>query len=114
MGVEDYDEAIELLEKIGCKRRSRQETLRTKYVFGFNHATFYLIIDRWPWLDEVRFVSLEPRVGVDAATLDDVAQWLKLGEHLEYEGGVDSAYQEKFGFRVSDVPEVRFGMAAPV
>jgi len=112
IGVEDYEEAIELLEKIGCEKRSSQETIRTRYSFEFNHAMYHVTIDRWPWLDEWRVITVEPRTGVDFDALDEAAQHLKLRAEKRC-SGVDETYKRVLGFRLSDIEEVRFGIPCP-
>ncbi len=53
LGVNSFDDAVELLESIGCLRKSYQETRRELWVLDGVEIT----IDEWPFLDP--FVEVE-------------------------------------------------------
>lgn len=111
--VESYDECIELLSRIGLEEMSRQETRRTKFLCTYGELAYVINIDTWPWLDKLRFVSIQPIEGVSGEPLADFCAYLGLKQHPDYTGGVDSVYRRELGFAVSSIRDVRFGTPVP-
>jgi len=111
--VESYDECVELLSRIGLMPVSRQETRRTKYICQFEDARYTVSFDTWPWLEDLRFVSVEPLEGISPDSLEDFGDSLGLRKYRGYKGGVDQAYRERLGFEVSSIRDVRFGVLFP-
>lgn len=113
--VDGFDECVELLQEVGLRLRSRQESRRTKVVCLHLGCRYVLTLDAWPWLDDVVFVGVNPIDGIDVAGLEDFCAAVGLVEEKreEYVGGVDTCYAKRLGFQLKDVRDVRFGIPCP-
>jgi hypothetical protein len=113
LAVESYDECVELLSRVGLVPISRQETRRSKYLCLYGDASYTVSVDIWPWLEDLRFVSVEPLDGISPDSLEDFLDFLGLNEYTGYKGGVDGVYKERLGFEVSTIADVRFNIPVP-
>lgn len=97
--IDNFDNAVSLLESIGCVKKAYQETKRELWELGGVEIT----IDEWPFL--------EPFVEIEGKSEDEVKLTAeKLG--FEYSKAkfcsVDTLYSEKYGF-----PEDHFNNHSP-
>ncbi|MBN2519052.1 MAG: hypothetical protein JXB17_00985 [Bacteroidales bacterium] len=111
--VKDYDQAVELLDRIGLERKSKQESKRTKYICTYDNGRYSISIDEWPWLDSVRLVNVHPVSGAEQWELEEFIQALKLDKCESYSGGIDQVYEKKCSFKLTNVDDVRFGITPP-
>lgn len=96
LDISNYDEAIEMLEIIGCTNKAYQETKREIWKLDLVEIT----IDEWPFL--------EPLVGVEGASEEEVGKACeKLG--LDYNKAlfcsVAELYTRKYRIRSEEVAE---------
>jgi adenylate cyclase class 2 len=105
--VDNFDNAVKLLEAIGCTIKSYQETKRELWKLDGADIT----IDTWPFL--------EPFIEIEASSEEAVkAAAAKLG--FDYAkavfGGVGKVYKMKYGIppdEVNDLPKLVFDMENP-
>lgn len=85
--VNDFNTANLLLEAVGFKQKSYQETKREKWLLGDVEIT----LDTWPWIP--MFVEIE---APDEQALKDVADKLGFDWSLALHGSVETAYQKYY------------------
>lgn len=105
--VDDFETAVSILETIGCKRKSYQETKRELWIFEDVEVT----IDTWPFLDP--FVEIE---GKDEKSVKDMARSLELDWDKALFCSVDVIYKIKYGVPfevVNAAPKIVFDMENP-
>lgn len=100
--VSNFDKTCQLLENIGLKIISYQETKRESWKLGNTEIE----LDEWPWIKT--FIEVE---APDEKRLKDAIS--KLGLNLEnaVHGSVENAYQAEFDITEAEVdamPEIRF------
>lgn len=100
--VDNYDDAVLLLESAGLKLKARQETLREEWSLDGVEIT----IDTWPALPS--FTEIE---GLNSESVEEVAK--KLGFSLKdaHYGSVDEIYHHYYGVSQDEVnycPEIIF------
>lgn len=103
--VDDFNNACELLESIGCTKKAYQENYREKWILGDVEIT----LDEWPYL--------EPYIEIEGNSEDSVKEIVKkLGFIYENAifGSVDGMYAKKYNIPNSrindDTPEILFNM----
>lgn len=105
--VDDFDNAVKLLQAIGCEAKSYQETKRELWKLDGVEIT----IDEWPFL--------EPFIEIEAASEEAVK---KASERIGYTyadaifGAVGKLYKMKYGIapdEVNDLPKLVFDMENP-
>ena len=105
--VDNFDNAVKLLEAIGCEPKSYQETKRELWKLEGAEIT----IDEWPFL--------EPFVEIESSSEEDVK---KVAEKLSFNyadaifGGVGKLYKLKYGIHpdeVNNLPKIVFDMKNP-
>jgi adenylate cyclase class 2 len=100
--VGNFEKTVKLLDAIGLKQRSYQETKREKWVLGNSEIT----IDTWPWIPT--FVELEAS---SEGALKYLAQTLHLDWSEAMHGSVETAYQRYYDFTEHEIdnwPEITF------
>ena len=106
--VNDYDDAILLLQGCGIKIKARQETKREIWTIG----KVEICIDTWPWLPT--FMEIE---GPSEKIVWGTAQKLGFTEDQAKYGSVDTTYQHYYGIDPEVVnqhtPEILFDMKPP-
>lgn len=105
--VDDFDNAVALLDAIGCERKSYQETKRELWRLG----DVEIMIDEWPFLEP--FIEVE---GPSESIVRDIAE--KLGFRWEDAvfGAVGKLYFMKYGVypdTVNHIKKIVFGMENP-
>lgn len=85
--VDNFNTASLLLEAVGFRQKSYQETKREKWILNGAEIT----IDTWPWIPT--FVEIE---APDEQTLKDVAAGLGFDWTRALHGSVETAYQKYY------------------
>jgi adenylate cyclase class 2 len=106
--INDFDVAVELLDRIGCKRKFYQETLRE--IWEFNGAE--ITLDTWPFLEPI--IEIE---GKDEKTVKDISAKLGYDWKDAIFDGIDYFYMKKYNIsreRVdNETPKIVFDMQNP-
>lgn len=101
--VDSFDATCSLLESIGLKSKSYQETRRESWKLGDSEIE----IDTWPWIPS--FVEIEAK---DESALKDTAHALGLDYTKVLHGSVETAYQAYYDVSEAEIDswqEIRFG-----
>lgn len=104
--IDNFDNAVELLEKIGCAPESYQETRRELWKLDGTEIT----IDTWPFYGS--FVEVE---GASEDVVRDVSQKIGFDWSKALFCGVSKLYQMKFGddVHIRKMPQLTFEMPNP-
>jgi adenylate cyclase class 2 len=105
--VDNFDNAVSLLEAIGCERKSYQETKRELWKLDNVEIT----LDEWPFLEP--FVEIE---GASEAAVKSVSEKLGFNYSDAVFGAVGKVYKMKYGIapdEVNNLPKIVFGMKNP-
>ena len=105
--VSDFDDAVELLEAIGCERKSYQETKRELWILDDAEIT----IDEWPFLEP--FVEVE---GPSEQAVKRVAEKIGFDYGKAVFGAVGKLYKMRYGIHPDEVnrlPMIVFNMDNP-
>ncbi len=105
--VNDFGDAVELLETIGCARKSYQETKRELWTLDGVEIT----IDEWPFLDP--FVEVE---GNGEVVVKNVSEKLGFDYGTALFCSVGSLYALKYGIhpdKINTLEKLVFGMPNP-
>jgi len=86
--VDNFGNAIQLLEQIGCKQKAYQETKRELWTLNGVDIT----IDEWPFLEP--FVEVE---GKSEEVVMSISQKLGFDYKKAVFGAVDTLYNQKYG-----------------
>jgi adenylate cyclase class 2 len=104
--VDNFVNACELLETIGCIKKAYQENLREKWEIDGIEIT----IDEWPYLEP--YVEVE---GNSEESVKEVSKKLGFEYSTAYFGSVDGMYAKKYGLtedRINNkTPEILFNMS---
>lgn len=92
--VDDFDTAVELMNKLGCHEKAYQETYREVWQLG----TVLITIDEWPWLEP--FVEIE---GPDENTVRNCAELLGFSYSEAIFTGVTNQYMKKYGLSQQEI-----------
>ena len=104
---DNYQQAVEFLETIGCQRKSYQETKREIWHLG----QVEVCIDEWPFLEP--YVEVE---GKSEAVVKEVTQQLGFDYLLAKFCAADSLYQDKYGLSldtINHIAELKFDIKNP-
>lgn len=106
--VDDFETAIELLDTIGCEKKSYQENLRELWELDGVEIT----IDEWPFIEP--YIEIE---GESEKIVKNVTEKLGYDYSTAYFGSVDGMYAKKYNIkeeRVNDnTPKIIFEMENP-
>ncbi len=105
--VDDFDNAVMLLDEIGCMRKSYQETKRELWRAG----SVEIMIDEWPFLDP--FVEVE---GPSESAVREAAEKLGFRWDDAVFGAVGKLYFMKYGVypdTVNHIKKIVFDMENP-
>lgn len=106
--VDDYKNAVSLLENCGLRPKSWEETYREEWKYG--DVSF--CIDTWPWIPT--FLEIE---GPDEKSVWDIAQKLGFEKENAHFGSVDSTYRHYYGIEEDvfnkETPVVNFEIEPP-
>ncbi len=106
--VDNFDEAVELLEIIGCRKKSYQETKRELWKLDDVEIT----LDEWPFLEPL--VEIE---GESEYAVKNVSEKLGFDYEQAFFGCVSPLYAKKYGvseeFINNHVPRIVFGGEKP-
>ena len=105
--VSNFDDAVRLLEMIGCERKSYQETRRELWKLDSVEIT----IDEWPFLEP--FVEVE---GSSEKTVKNVSEKIGFDYGNAVFGAVGKLYKMKYGIHpdeVNHLPKIVFDMKNP-
>ncbi len=111
--VEEFDQAVDFFEALGFERTSTQENIRTKLYVTFENVKYMIRFDIWPLLDDVTFVTVEEVTPTDPRTKEAFIKLINFSKYDIYKGtmvDVDTTYEQRLGFRASDIPELCFGL----
>lgn len=100
--VSSFDDTVALLESVGFKQTSYQETRRESWVLD----GVQIELDIWPWIEP--FVEIE---AVDAQALYGAAEKLGLDPKAALHGSVEIMYLEEYDVTEEEVdgwPEITF------
>ncbi|EKE21171.1 MAG: hypothetical protein ACD_7C00319G0006 [uncultured bacterium] len=101
--VDDFSEAVEFLETIGCRKKSYQETKRELWILDGVEVT----IDEWPFLEPL--VEVE---GKSEEAVKNVSEKLGFDYAQAFFGCVSPLYAKKYGvaeeFVNNHVAEITF------
>jgi adenylate cyclase, class 2 len=104
--IDDFNNACELLEAIGCTKKAYQESLREKW----NLSGVEITIDEWPYLEP--YVEVE---GNSEESVKEVSKKLGFDYSTAYFGSVDGMYAKKYGITEDRIdnktPEILFNMS---
>ena len=107
--VDSFDEAVKLLEAIGLKKYSFQESKRETWT----HKDVEVVLDEWPWVDTYIEIEGPSEEAIKSAAKDLGFDW----KDAKF-GSVDTAYRLQYpGMTkmesIGDLPEVRFEAPLP-
>lgn len=106
--VNNFDEAVKLLESIGCKKKAYQESKREVWMINNVEVT----IDEWPFLEP--FVEVE---GKSEEDVEKVADILGFDYSKAVFSSVDVLYSRKYGVSEEVIcdhtPRIVFGEENP-
>ena len=105
--VNSFDDAVELLESIGCGRKSYQETKRELWMLDGVEVT----IDEWPFLDP--FVEVE---GNDEESVKNVSKKIGFDYGTALFCSVGNLYVQKYDIRpdkINTLEKLVFNMPNP-
>ncbi len=105
--VNSFDDAVELLESIGCGRKSYQETKRELWTLDGVEVT----IDEWPFLDP--FVEVE---GKDEESVKNVSKKIGFDYGTALFCSVGNLYVQKYDIRpdkINTLEKLVFNMPNP-
>lgn len=106
--VDSFEQAVSLLENVGCARKAFQESKRELWELDGTEVT----IDEWPFLEP--FVEIE---GKSEGEVKDVAKKLGFDYKKAKFCAVDLLYSEKYGIsedRINNhTPEILFDSKNP-
>lgn len=106
--VDDFDQAVLLLEKLGCAKKAYQENKREKWQMG----DVEIVIDEWPFLEP--FVEIE---GPSEVEVQRVASVLGFDWSKAVFDSTTYLYTQKYGITAdrvnSDTPLIVFDMENP-
>ena len=106
--VSDFDETKTILEGVGVKFSTFQESKRETWHIG----EVEVVLDEWPWIP--RYIEIE---GPTEALVEQTAEQLGFDWSNAVFGSVDVIYAQQFPNRevrgVIDIGEVRFGDPVP-
>ena len=105
--VSSFDDAVALLESIGCEPKAYQETKRELWKLDDVEIT----IDEWPFLEP--YVEVE---GKSEAVVKEVTQQLGFDYLLAKFCAADSLYQDKYGLSldtINHIAELKFDIKNP-
>jgi adenylate cyclase, class 2 len=105
--IDNFDNAVKLLEAIGCQSKSYQETKRELWKLDGADVT----IDEWPFLEP--FVEVE---GASEGVVKAVSEKLGFNYADALFGGVGKLYKLKYGIHpdeVNNLPKIVFDMKNP-
>lgn len=106
--VSNFDEAVKLLEFLGCRRKAYQETKRELWTLCETEIT----IDEWPFLEP--FVEIE---GGSEDVVKNVSEKLNFDYTKAYFGPVGGIYSQKYGLPAdifnNQTPKIVFGGENP-
>lgn len=100
--VDDYENTRSLLESIGLRQYSAQETKRESWRLG----NVEIELDTWPWIPS--FIEIEAD---NESNLFEVAESLKLDRKAALYGSVEVAYQAVYDVSEEEIDnweEIRF------
>ena len=86
--VDDFSEAVEMLETIGCRKKSYQETKREIWILD----DVEIMIDEWPFLEPL--VEIE---GKSEEAVKNVSEKLGFDYAQAFFGCVSPLYAKKYG-----------------
>lgn len=92
--IDSFDDAIALLESIGCEKKSYQESRRELWKIG----EVEIAIDTWPFLDT--YVEVE---GPDEQAVKDVATMLGFDYGKAIFDTVNAIYKQKYGRTIDEL-----------
>lgn len=104
-----YETMISLLESIGLKAYSVQESKRE----AWQYKNTEVVLDEWPWLDP--YIEIE---GESEADIQHVAAELGFDWSEAKLGNVDTAYKSQYpgmkdGDSIGFIPVIKFGQPLP-
>ena len=106
--VNSFDDAVELLESIGCERKSYQETKRELWTLDGVEVT----IDEWPFLDP--FVEVE---GKDEESVKNVSKKIGFDYDTALFCSVGNLYVQKYDIcpnKINTLEKLVFNMPNPL
>ncbi len=107
LAVSSFDDAVRLLNAIGCEQKSYQETKRELWTLDGVGVT----IDEWPFLEP--FVEVE---GNSEAAVKNIAEKIGFNYEDAVFGAVGKLYKMKYGIHpdeVNHLPKIVFDMKNP-
>lgn len=105
--VDDFEEAVNLLNAVGCRQKSYQETKRELWMLDDVEIT----IDEWPWLEP--FVEVE---GPSEEVVKKVSEKVGFDYSTAKFGSVTTLYAEKYNIRdeqINTAPKIIFEGSNP-
>ncbi|MBT3690001.1 CYTH domain-containing protein [bacterium] len=108
LNVDNYDDANQILQILGCKQKAYQETKRELWKLGSTEIT----IDEWPFLEP--FIEIE---GKSKKKVKEVVTKLDFNYNEGIIGAVDELYAKKYNiskYRINNkTPKIVFKMKNP-
>jgi adenylate cyclase class 2 len=105
--VSDFNDAVEILELIGCRRKSFQENKRELW----NLDGVEITIDTWPFLES--FVEIE---GKSEEAVKSISEKLGFDYSTALFGATDVIINKKYGIsleKINNIPKIVFDMENP-
>lgn len=107
--VSNYEDTIEIFNKLGLMVYNDQETMRETWRVG----DVEVVLDEWPWLDT--FIEIE---GPTKDSVMQVAKKLCFDWKAAVFGSVTVAYRQQYADITSDdhisaIPEIKFNLPRP-
>lgn len=109
--VEDYEAMVELLDAVGFEKMSVQENLRIKYIIFHvdSNLEFEITIDRWPKIDDKRFIQIKPERIISQSDWNNIEEMLELKEARSESDSVNNCYIKAFNKSSLEIPYIGFG-----
>jgi adenylate cyclase class 2 len=105
--IDNFENGVEFLEQIGCKKKSYQENKREQWRLG----DVEICIDEWPFIEP--FVEIEGRSEKD---VKDVSEKLIFDYSEAIFGATDVIINKKYGIPLNEInkmPKIVFNMENP-
>ncbi len=111
--VDDYYEAMHMLDLFGFNKTSTQQTRRTKLVCHYEDVKYTVCFDTWPELEELTFVTVDAAPNAEPIDIESFFDLLEIDKYkLEREFvDVDAEYIKKYGKPASLIKNLLFGIS---
>lgn len=110
--VDDYYEAMHMLDLFGFTKTSTQQTRRTKIVCHYEDVKYTVCFDIWPELEELTFVTIDAAPNAEPIDVEGFFDLLEIDKFKLKRAfvDVDTEYCNKHGKPASLIKNLLFGI----